>query len=256
MQTHPKEFPPDRRNDPKRRAEARIFDALQRSGLPGFVYYEWQRDRRSSQLDDGLWLIGVGRFGLQAKGGQYLLENGQWYLRTGNRLEMKESPLRKTFDATMSLHDEIFDTLGYEAFFIAVLVFPDMEPDQAIVAEAKRSNVHVIWGVDGLVDRLREIADVTGVYYPPNEEDIAREVAAVSDGQVIYGPPAAAPPRQDENPLAPEVEPESRMEIAAGSITIQHVDTLNVYTASAWDPDAGGAPGIDRLPDKVDSAGE
>ena len=233
MQTHPEEFPPDRRNDPKRRAEARIFDALQRSGLPGFVHYEWQRDRRSSQLDDDLWTTYVGRFGLQVKGGQYQLQNGQWYLRTANGLEMKESPLRKTFDATMSLHDEISDTLGYEAFFIAVLVFPDMEPDQAIAAIAERSNVHVIWGVDGLVDRLREIADVTGVYYPPNEEDIAREVAAVTDGQVLYEPRGAPMPAPDGDPLPPlpEVPPQSRLETTAGSITIQHVDTLIVNTA-------------------------
>ena len=125
--------------------------------------------------------------------------------------------MRKTFDATMSLHDEISDILGYEAFFIAVLVFPGMEPDQAIAANAERSNVHVIWGVDGLVDRLREIADVTGVYYPPGEEDIAREnivreVAAVTDGQVLYEPRGAPIPAPDGDPLPPlpEVPPQSR----------------------------------------------
>ena len=46
---------------------------------------------------------------------------------------------------------------------------------------------------------------------------------------------------------APEVTPESRMEVTAGSITIQHVDTLNVYTVSGWNQDAGEAPGIDGL---------
>ncbi len=55
--------------------------------------------------------------------------------------------------------------------------------------------------------------------------------------------------------MAPEVEPESRMEITAGSITIQHVDTLNVYTVSGWNPDAAAAPGIDRLRDKEGPAG-
>ena len=162
MQTHPEMFPPDRRNDPKRGAETRVFDELQRSHPPGFVHYEWQRDRRSPQLDFATWLSGVGRFGLQVKGGQYVLLNGQWYLQTGNRLEMKESPLRKTCDATMSLHDEIAENVSYKAFLIPVLIFPDMEPDPAIIAEAERSKAHVIWGVDGLVDRLREIADVTG----------------------------------------------------------------------------------------------
>ena len=46
------------------------------------------------------------------------------------------------------------------------------------------------------------------------------------------------------------------MEITAGSITIQHVDTLNVYTVSGWNPDAGAAPGIDKLRAKEGPAGD
>ena len=196
-------FPPDRRNDPMRGAEARIFDELGRSHLPGFVHYEWQRDRRSRQLDLATWLSGVGRFGLEVKGGQYLLHRGIWYLMTVNGPARKDSPVRKTWDAIMSLHDEIVDTLGHEAFFIAVLVFPDMEPDQAIADNAMRNNVHVIWGVDGLVDKLQEIAAETEVFNPPDEEDIAREVAAVTDGQVLYEPRDAPAPAPDRNPLLP-----------------------------------------------------
>ena len=51
MQMHPITFPPDRRNDPKRRAEARVFDEINASRLPGFAHYEWQRDHKSPQLD-------------------------------------------------------------------------------------------------------------------------------------------------------------------------------------------------------------
>ena len=71
MQMHPTTFPPDRRNDPKRRAEARVFDEINGSRLPGFAYYEWQRDHNSPQLDFALWLLNVGRFGMDIKGGHY-----------------------------------------------------------------------------------------------------------------------------------------------------------------------------------------
>ena len=71
MQTYPEQFPPDHRTDPKRQAEARIFDAIQASCRPGFAYYEWKRDHRSPEVDFALWLLGVGRFSLQVKG-----ENG------------------------------------------------------------------------------------------------------------------------------------------------------------------------------------
>ena len=249
METYPTNFPPDRRNDPKRRAEARIFDELRRSHLPGFACYEWQRDHRSPQLDFPVWLSGVGRFGLEVKGGRYMLRQGKWHLMTANGSAKKDSPVRKTFDATMSLHDDIVDTLGQEAFFIAVLVFPDMEPDQDIAANASRNNVHVIWGVDGLVDKLQEIAAETEVYNPPDEEDIRREVAAVTDGQVLYEPPADRLPPQDDAPLPLSIAPRPTMEVAAGNITIRHVDTLNVYTVSGWNPEAGEVPAIDTPED-------
>ena len=247
MQMHPTTFPLDRRNDPMRQAEACVFDEISGCRLPGFAYYEWQRDHNAPQLDFALWLLNVGRFGMEVKGGHYFLEKGKWYLKTDNGPQRKKCPLTKAWNVTMSLHDELVDVLDHEAFFIAVLVFPDMEPDQDIIDRAERSNVHVLWGTDGLVERLEHIADAREVYKPPDAKDIAREVAAVTDGQVLYEPPGDRPPRHDENPLAPEVEPESRMEVTAGSITIQHVDTLNVYTVSGWTPAAGEAPGIDGL---------
>ena len=247
MQMHPITFPPDRRNDPKRRAEARVFDEINASRLSGFAHYEWQRDHNSPQLDVALWLLNVGRFGVDIKGGHYFLEKGKWYLKTDNGPQKKACPLRKAWDATMSLHDELVDVLDHEAFFIAVLVFPDMEPDQDIIDRAERSNVHVLWGTDGLMDRLEQIAAAREVYNPPDAKDIAREVAAVTDDQILYEPTVDGPPRQDEAPLAPEVTPESRMDVTAGSITIQHVDTLNVYTVSGLHPNIGEAPGIDGL---------
>ena len=247
MQVHPTTFPLERRDDPMRQAEARVFDEINGNRLPGFAYYEWQRDHNSPQLDYALWLLNVGRFGMEVKGGHYFLEEGKWYLKTDNGPQKKKCPLRKAWDATMSLHDELVDVLDHEAFFIAVLVFPDMEPDQDIIDRAERSNVHVLWGTDGLMDRLEQIAAAREVYNPPDEEDIESEVAAATDAQVLYEPAVDEPLRHGEAPLAPEVEPESRMEITAGSITIQHVDTLNVYTVSGLHPNIGEAPGIDGL---------
>ena len=44
MLTQPEQFPQDRRADPRRRSEARVFDAIQASNQPGFAIYEWQRN--------------------------------------------------------------------------------------------------------------------------------------------------------------------------------------------------------------------
>ena len=178
MLTQPEQFPPDRRADPRRRAEARVFDAIQSSDRTGLAIYEWQRNPGSPQLDFAIWTQGGGRFGLQVKGGQISLENGKWYLETPGGPQEKPSPLCVTWDAAMSLREDIIDVLGDTCcFVIAALLFPDMEPDPAIVAEAKRSNVHVLWGTDNLMNRLAAIA-ARKAYYPPNADDIRREVAA------------------------------------------------------------------------------
>ena len=82
MQTYPEQFPQDHRTDPKRQAEARIFDAIQASCRPGFAYYEWKRDHHSPEVDFALWLLGVGRFSLQVKGGGTVTE--KWQMVSGN----------------------------------------------------------------------------------------------------------------------------------------------------------------------------
>ena len=252
MQMYPESFPSDRRDDPMRRAEARVFDEIQRSRLPGFSYYEWQHDHNSPQLDFPIWLPGVGRFGIEVKGGRYSLRRGKWLLETSDGPQEKDCPLTKAWDATMALHDELVQIIGYETFFIAVVVFPDMEPDRAIASSAKHSNVYVLWGVDGLVDRLQRIAAARKVYNPPDPDDIEREVAAVTDDQVLYEPPADWRPPQDEAQPMPVSAPRAPLDVAAGGITIQHVDTLNLYTVSGWSLEADGYPGIDGPQGKPD----
>ena len=240
MLTQPQQFPPDRRADPRRRAEARVFDAIQSCDRSGLAIYEWQRNPGSPQLDFAIWTQGGGRFGLQAKGGQYSLINGKWYLETPDGPEEKPSPLCVTWDAAMSLREDIIDVLGDTCcFVIAALLFPDMEPDPAIVAEAKRSNVHPIWGTDNLMNRLAAIA-ARKAYYPPNADDIRREVAAVTDGQIAYAEEVQDQCQREERlflPTQPEAPAAPRLEVPAGGITIGHVDTLIVHTAPGAVPE-------------------
>ena len=129
MQMYPEEFPPHRRGDPLRGAEARVFAALQAIDRPGFAYYEWQRDKQHRQLDFALWIEGVGRFGLEVKGGWYVLIRGVWYLknrRTGQLEPLSNCPLEQVSDATMSLYKEVTEKLGGPNYFTPTLLFPDL----------------------------------------------------------------------------------------------------------------------------------
>ena len=189
MQMYPRLFPRHRLNDPFRQAERRIFQALEACGMTGFACYEWQRNKQSLQLDFALWVPGVGRFGLQVKGGYYNLSEGEWYRRKGRKgsyVRVNACPLAVTSDATMSLLNEVSETLAKPNYFVPVLLFPDMDPNAAISARAQRSNVHLVWRLDPLLPRLIEIARESSVHHPPDVADIRREVAVITDGQVRY----------------------------------------------------------------------
>ena len=132
MQMYPRLFPRHRLNDPFRQAERRIFQALEACGAPGFACYEWQRNKQSLQLDFALWVPGVGRFGLQVKGGYYNLSEGEWYRRRGRKgphVRVNACPLAVTSDATMSLLNEVSETLLQPNYFVPVLLFLDMDPN-------------------------------------------------------------------------------------------------------------------------------
>ena len=189
MQLYPTIFPPHRRRDPFRRAEARTFDSLKNLPMPGFAYYEWQSNRRSPQLDFALLIVGVGRFGLQVKGGKYRLLLGEWQRwdrRAGRWRPVPTCPLAVTSDAAMSLLNELVHALDHTSFVVPVLAFPDMDQDPTIEGRARRSNVHLIWKGDPLQERLAMIAREGNVSLPPDAAAVRQEVAVITDEQVTY----------------------------------------------------------------------
>ena len=243
MQMYPRLFPNHRLNDPVRQAERRIFQGLETCGVPGFACYEWQRDRKSLQLDFALWLLAVGRFGLQVKGGHYCFFEGEWYRRRGRKgpyVRVGVCPLAVTADATMSLLNEVSDFLKRPNYFVPVLLFPDMDPDPAIVARARRSNVHLVWRSDRLLPRLIEIAREAHVRRPPDAADIRREVAVITDGQVRYSERLATASSSGSGP-GPVVS------LSVPGVLISSAGKVQVH---------GGAQGRPAMPPAIVDAGQ
>ena len=187
MRMYPREFPSGRRRKPKRQAERRVYEALAGSDRRGFVYYEWRRGYGYIELDFAVWIEGLGRFALQVKGGRYLLIDGEWYLKTrdGNK-HVRSCPLDETKLAALDLHDDIKELAEtrYNPFVVPVLIFPDMEPDEAIKQLARRAGVYVIWGVGNLLADLEEIVRSRRVSEALGMDRIAGEVHAVTDGLI------------------------------------------------------------------------
>ena len=187
MRMYPREFPSGRRKRPKRRAEKRVYEALAGSALRGFVYYEWRRGYEYIEVDFVLWVEGLGRFALQVKGGVYFLDDGEWFLITRDGVKsIKTSPLDETWLAMLDLHDDIAEKARtpYDPFVLPVLIFPDMEPDEAIERLASRKGVYLVWGTENLLQCLERIVRSRGVPEALPMERIKREVCAATDGLV------------------------------------------------------------------------
>ena len=184
MRMYPEKFHPKRLGKPTRRAELRIYQALARSLLPGFAYYEWRRDFDDHELDFAVWIRDHGRAAMQVKGGHYQMVNCNWKLHTQGRIESITScPIDEAYSGALDLHDDIVDKLtpSYNPFVVPVLAFPDMDPNEAIAKFARRKRVCLIWRSDDPVARLTEILRAQPVRNHLSAECIIREVYAVTD---------------------------------------------------------------------------
>ena len=70
------EFPPHRRKDSGRSTEVGVHDQLAGSGLPSHAVHELKPLPEGPKLDFAAWIEGVGRFGIEVKGGGVLGSRG------------------------------------------------------------------------------------------------------------------------------------------------------------------------------------
>lgn len=209
MKIYPMPFPTCRQETPKRRAEKEIYEAFQASDLDGHVLYEVKPDPHAPQLDFAVWIIGVGIFGIQVKGGRYLFVDGEWFLVTDRGRFLKESPIASTWDAAMAIRDVVQEMLHQSIFVTAVLAMPNMGQNEEIEALAGSRNVAMHWGDSSqIVDNLVQLAIDRKIHVTPTPASIAAQVQLVE--------PALVLPRRV--PAGPDVQ----------EIHI-HVDTLHIH---------------------------
>ena len=137
-----------------------------------------------------MWIVDLGRFALQVKGGHYLLIDGEWYLKTRDGLvPIETSPLDEAWLAALELHDEIEERAAtpHNPYVIPVLVFADMEPDPVIEGLARRKGVYLVWRTDDLVADLSAVVRSREVSGALSTDRICREVCAVTDGLIRLG---------------------------------------------------------------------
>ena len=204
-------FPTCREATPTRRAEKLIYETLEASELDGLALYEVKPLSSAPQLDFAVWILDVGTFGIQTKGGRYIMIDGEWRLVTDRGRIRKESPIPGTWDAAMAIHDLVQEQLRHKTFVIPVLVLTDMEPDAEIEALAAARNVAVHWGSpDNLVEHLVELAAERKVYVRRRLPASPRRRSWCSPGQpgqsglLIRWPRRRAPPHPRRRARGPD----------------------------------------------------
>ena len=201
MKTQPQVFPKELRHDPEYRADAMVFDALQRSDLPGTaVYYP------NHELDDipayfAVWARGIARWVMIAVDGEYRPVGRDWERFTERGWREVSSPMQQTIDAAAHVQGDIQQRTGFSPFMVRATVFVDTEQTSEIEEVGQRCRVYPIWGTHCLGDDLERVADREDVHAPPEDYHIRKEV-----------PPMFKPVDRDELAACfgnPDFEPEA-----------------------------------------------
>ena len=184
-------FPPSRLDDPQRRAERDIYQALEASVRPGRALYEVKVTRHARQVDLVVWIEGITTFGAQLKGGTYVIRDGELCLVTDQGLIPKPGLLAAVWDSVMEISRFTERKLGRGMYIIPILGLPDMEENEAILDLAAKRQVEVIFGKDAWVERLVELASHHPIRHRPTEETIEAEVMAIMPEQAPASPPTS-----------------------------------------------------------------
>ena len=149
MLTQP-ELPSHRRWDSLRLAELQAYQEFADSDREGRVLYEVKTSRNTPELDFAVLLEGVAIYGIQVKGGQHVINRGQWQRVTDDGPATIPCTMKVTWDAALQVRESVKRHLGRKVFVVAVLVFLDMEPDPDIELRAENDRVRVLFGTDNL----------------------------------------------------------------------------------------------------------
>ena len=245
IKMNPAEFPEHRRHDPKRAAEARVFDALQNLDLDGHSLYEFRYRKEGRQLDFALWLDMLGRLAIQVKGGLYMLDDdGQWHLCTSKEVRVPvNSPLAETTEGCTEMHNAIEEATGFYGFVGGVLLLTDMKRDEQMERAAlNHEQVYILWGLDSLREDLERIVEQVKFRRPIKPRHSENEWREVN--RLQYRQPG--PPRNSDRPAREAAESrdgdlagEEQLRVGSATFNIRHVEKLVVQHIRV-DQDDGG----------------
>ena len=219
------EFPPNRKQDPKRHAEWLVYQAFEDSDRDGHALYELKVNRRAPEVDFFALIQDKAVVCMQVKGGQYRVIDGDWHLETDDGLEYTPCPMKLTWDSAMAVRDFLKEKLGRKIFMVAVLLLPDMEPDRDIEMIAENDKTAIMFGYDDIVERVVDLAEERDVYGTPSPHMANRIIDALVP-QLKVGLPDS---RFD---IPSEGKKSDLPETFDRPVEVHHADVVNVYNGA------------------------
>ena len=225
MLTQP-EFPAHRRRDPQRLAELQVYTEIMNSDRKGRSLYEVKTSRNVPELDFAVLIEDVAVYGVQVKGGQHAIHRGQFQLITDDGPVNIPCPMKVTWDAALQIRETVKRRLGRKVFVVAVLLFPDMEPDPDIEARAENDRVKVLFGADNLVERLVDLVADEEIFNPPS----AWMVDEIAETLMPFLAAAGQQDLQEEAAEGQEADVRE-LNLTDQPVGVQNADVVNVYNA-------------------------
>ena len=219
------EFPPHRRRDPLRLAELRVYTEFMNSDRAGRVLYEVKTSRHVPELDFAVLVEGLAIYGVQVKGGPHTIHRGQWQRVTDDGPVTIPCPMKVTWDAALQVREAVKRHLGRKVFVVAVLIFPDMEPDPDIELRAENDRVHVLFGTDNLVERLVDLVADEEIFNPPTAW-LVDEIAETLMPFLASNAQVSLPTEEPE-----EEADVHELNVSGRPVEVRHADVVNMYQA-------------------------
>ena len=204
-------------------AEQHAWDAFQSSNHRGQALFHPLVLPGDTPPDCLVLLERVGRFAIRFMPGRYSLTNGQWlHHDDAGGINPVDDPLKETWQAATAVRDRIKRELNIGAYVIPVTMFPDMEPDPDILAEAQHRKRRILFGQGDEMTRLASIPDEDETYLGLDSGFIEQDVRVLSRPPSTQEPAPPVPADQ-----AKEAEP--TVSGISGDLVINGVETLNIY---------------------------
>ena len=205
-------------NQPLTRTEMEACRQFKASQMNGHVLFHPRVASGDPMPDCLVFVEKTWRFGVMFLTGVYSVEDGQWYHRENDGDAPAPlgdyDPLEEAWQRAMAAKAELRKKLDIGAFFIPVVVFADMEPDDDIMDEFQGRGARLLGGRDDLPQRMLQLPTADDLHPRLNGRFIAQEMAVLNCG------PAPAEPAAEQLSLGlPD----------AGPLVLQRVDTVNIH---------------------------